>query len=251
MGSFEDEKVKKEKSTSEAHTHFAVRVTAGSKLPTCVTKNGLKHVSCFIYFLWEIYFSFHNHHNLCLFCITGYSCVGCWERWHQKGCSFHWHSMLWMFLRPKTCRTFKEGIWIWKSSHAGFDFRKASRTIVHPYIRRSSYALFWIHFSDRASSTMTMVSLWNPGLVSFTSTWRSIGSMGGDWYAVATVQLVKGNTKCKLVTVGTKSYHELPSTLFGLSCPLFTKLEQIMYPVPAAGKEFNKEALLMQFQEFF
>ena len=33
-------------SNPEAHVHFAGRVPAGSKLPICVSKNGVNHVSC-------------------------------------------------------------------------------------------------------------------------------------------------------------------------------------------------------------
>lgn len=40
-----EEKYDTERSSSDAHTHFAGRVTAGTELPICMSKNGVYHVS--------------------------------------------------------------------------------------------------------------------------------------------------------------------------------------------------------------
>ena len=40
----EEEKTE-EKSSVEAHAHFAGRIPAGTDLPVCVSKNGVNHVS--------------------------------------------------------------------------------------------------------------------------------------------------------------------------------------------------------------
>lgn len=48
MNSFdmEEEKVQDKSSTdAHAHVHFAGRAAAGSDLPICISKNGVKHVS--------------------------------------------------------------------------------------------------------------------------------------------------------------------------------------------------------------
>ena len=36
---------------ADAHVHFAGRVPAGSKIPICVSKDGVNHVSPRVYFL--------------------------------------------------------------------------------------------------------------------------------------------------------------------------------------------------------
>jgi len=215
MENFAEEKYDTEKSSSDAHTHFAGRVTAGTQLPICVSKNGVNHVIEKNETRKEIL----SIGLACSECFSGPRLAGILKR------GFEYEKQVMMDLiagkpaAPLSIHT--------------------SGGVPQPLSDFISTLEAHLPWNDRESLDWC-VSLQLEGA---SAVWAGIDML-------LQLQILRGNRHREMVAVGAKSYHGPPSTSFGSSSPLFTKHAQIMYPVPVAGEEIDEEVLLSQFERF-
>lgn len=246
MSHFAEEKYDSEKSTSEAHMHFAGRVSAGSKLPICVSKNGINHVSSAMYarFVCKSSPLYLMHTSLVYYSLTfqiteqdntrneimsvGLACSEC-------------------FSGPRLAELLKPG----------FEYEQQ---VMMDLMAGKSAAPLSIHTSGGVPAALSdFIETLEPHLP-----WKNTETL--DWCVslqlegasavwagidmLLQLQVLEGNEQRKMVAVGGKSYHGPPSTSFGSSSPLFTKHSQLLYPVPVAGQEFDEEELMEDFDQF-
>mmetsp|Transcript_21958 Transcript_21958/g.47600 ORF Transcript_21958/g.47600 Transcript_21958/m.47600 type:complete len:360 (+) Transcript_21958:393-1472(+) len=215
MSHFAEEKYDSEKSTSEAHMHFAGRVSAGSKLPICVSKNGINHI-----------IEQDNTRNEIM--SVGFACSEC-------------------FSGPRLAELLKPGFeyeqQVMMDLMAG---KSAAPLSIHtsggvPAALSDFIETLEPHLPWKNTETLDWcVSLQLEGA---SAVWAGIDML-------LQLQVLEGNEQRKMVAVGGKSYHGPPSTSFGSSSPLFTKHSQLLYPVPVAGQEFDEEELMEDFDQF-
>jgi len=199
----------------EAHVHFACRVPAGSKLPICISKDGVNHVIE------------KDGTNKDITSI-GLACSEC-------------------FSGPRLAELLQPGFEYEQRVMVDLMCGKPAAPLsIHtsggvPAVLSDFILALEPHLPWKGKETLDWcVSLQLEG---GSAVWAGIDML-------LQLQFIKGNTHRKMVAVGAKSYHGPPSTSLGSSCPLFTKNAQLIYPVPIAGETFDEEELLLQYEQF-
>ncbi|KAL7547627.1 hypothetical protein ACHAWF_010918 [Thalassiosira exigua] len=201
--------------SAEAHVHFAGRMPAGSTLPVCVSKDGPRHVV-------------------------------------DKDCQRK--DVLSIGLACSECFS---GQRLAKLLQPGFEYEQK---VMMDLLAGKPAAPLSIHTSGGVPAALSdFLAALEPHLP-----WKDANSL--DWCAslqlegasavwagidmLLQLQMLRGQTRRKMVAVGARSYHGPPSTSFGASTPLFPKQSQAVYPVPATGEPFDERDLLARFDAF-